>query len=189
MLKFTPVPQRNTPVFNTVRVWKVACLFDLGNRYRPLAHDVTWEGHPLNKRRLFIGQSCNSYRFHCFIILVKMTWKHSYCKLVYTMYMDFWQNLKQFVVVIKEHLALDRSSWSLKRRFYCICIWLERCCKSRIQWSKQTCLKIARFSFYLGRPFMESNFWIPMADRVSSQSNRKTTQFRGKFVRIIVFYF
>ena len=30
---------------------------------------------------------------------------------------------------------------------------------------------------------------IHMADRVSSQSKRKTTQFRGKCVWIIVFYF
>ena len=28
-----------------------------------------------------------------------------------------------------------------------------------------------------------------MADRVSSQSKMKTMQFRGKFVKIIVFYF
>ena len=36
---------------------------------------------------------------------------------------------------LKKHVALDRSSWSLERvciLFSLKCIWLERCCKSRI---------------------------------------------------------
>ena len=37
---------------------------------------------------------------------------------------------------------------------------------------------------------VESSFWLhKMADHVSSQSKKKTTQFRGMFVWIIVFYF
>ena len=36
---------------------------------------------------------------------------------------------------LKEHVALDRTSWSIKKclkPFIMKCIWLERCCKSRI---------------------------------------------------------
>ena len=52
--------------------------------------------------------------------------------------------------VLKEHVALDRTSWSIKsacNHFLIKCIWLERCFKSRTQWSTQICLKIAWFSF------------------------------------------
>ena len=51
-------------------------------------------------------------------------------------------------------LVFEKHLWP----FVIKCIWLERCFKSRIQWSTQVSLQIAWFSFYLvkkhGRPFM-----------------------------------
>ena len=52
---------------------------------------------------------------------------------------------------LKEHVALDRTRWSMKsvcNRFLINCIWLERCFKSRLQWPTRVCLEIAWFSCY-----------------------------------------
>ena len=63
-------------------------------------------------------------------------------------------NLAVFCLILfglKEHVALDRSSCKSKA-FVTIFNKMQkvkRCCKSRIQWSTQTRLEIAQFSFYL----------------------------------------
>ena len=93
---------------------------------------------------------------------------------------------------LKEHVALDRSSWSLKS----ICNRLL-CCKSRIQWSIQKCLEIARFSFFLweltrsaicGSQKFYSNKWPTV---LVNEVKRKIVQFGGIVVWVIVhvFYF
>ena len=68
------------------------------------------------------------------------------CKLIQRL------SLHGVTTTLKEHVALDRSSWSIKsvwKPFVITCIWVESCFKSRIQWSTQICLEIAGFSFCL----------------------------------------
>ena len=62
----------------------------------------------------------------------------------------YWSNYQMYTLPLKDYVALDWSNLSEKRRnrFFIKCIWVERCFKSRIQWSKLVCLEIAWFSFY-----------------------------------------
>ena len=95
---------------------------------------------------------------------------------------------------LKGHVALDRSSWSMKiiwNHLVVICIWLKRCLTVEYNDPHKHDSKLRGFPFTLrtdtvGR-FMESKTWL--ACRVSSWRTRKTTQFRGMFEWIIIFYF
>ena len=65
------------------------------------------------------------------------------------------------LVKVKGTRCLGSVELVFENRLYSFvikCIWEERYCKSGKQWSTQTCLEIARLSFYLvdyGWPFMD----------------------------------